>query len=476
MGTSLTDDTTGVEAKLVDLDSENQSTSQIWGLKVFVGKTTSGLGFSGDYAVASFLDLFVRFTTGSADSFFGAGFQSVLQSIQWAGTGTSRYLKELSAKGIPSQLSIKFNVDGFNDDSTSSDFTLGRIVGSIGPQHDGEPSFFVAGRVLDPVPASTLNSAYAEIIDKTLTIDLGNSLNTQSPGGPFVNLGAVNLVILQPATGGAPINIGTIPYATPNWYTTTAGIVSFALSDAQLQQVSSAPLALLQPGAGNPLLLTESNDGTWVRADATVFRLNPGDTATTTYYASVFGKRASGLTISLGYDPSIMQGQTTQGPIPGPQTVGLPTSAFTFPASVTTGADGTVVVTVKAADPGQPRQYIDGQVYGVTYGPGNAPPPVGTVGNASRILNALVWSGYTAPANPTWTNDVQPILQQYADLYPVMKQFVDLSSFSSVVAAKTMLQKVFGLPTTDPLYMPVTRDLSAAKKAMILNWLNNPVQ
>jgi hypothetical protein len=172
----------------------------------------------------------------------------------------------------------------------------------------------------------------------------------------------------------------------------------------------------------------------------------------------------------------MMQGQTTQGPIPGPQSVGAPTSAFTFPASVTTGANGTALLKVMASDPGKPRRYIDGQVYGVIYGAGNAPPPQRSIGNASRILNALVWSGFTAPANPTWTRDVGPILMQYANLYPVMKQYVDLSDFNDVSGKGPLIQQAFGLPVTDPSYMPVTRDLSAAKQTMILNWLNNPVQ
>ncbi len=110
VGSPVTDDTNGVEAKLVDLDSEQQMTSQIWGLKVFLGSTASGLGFSGAFAPASFCDLFARFIGGQPDSFFGAAFQSVLQSIQWVGNGLSRFLAELSADGVPSALSIMFNV------------------------------------------------------------------------------------------------------------------------------------------------------------------------------------------------------------------------------------------------------------------------------------------------------------------------------------------------------------------------------
>ncbi len=333
----------------------------------------------------------------------------------------------------------------------------------------------MAGRVLDPVGGSTLNSAYAEIVGKTVTIDLGNSLNTRSPSGPLVDLGPLGLAILQPPNAST-IPIGSIPYTDPAWYSKTAGIVSFALSDSQLQQASMAPLAIVRLGNGNAPLLSEPNDGIWVRADSTVFRLNPGDTATTTLYATAFGRRASGLKISFGYDPSILQGQTTQGPIPGPQIVGEPTSALILPASVVTDANGAAELKLSASDPGKPRQYIDGQVYGVSYRVGNAPPPLGSTGNASRILNALVWSAYNPPASPTWTNDVRPILQQYANLYPVMKQFVDLSAYSSVVAQRTLIAQALSLPETDPSYMPVTRDLSTAKRAMILRWLNNPVE
>ena len=472
VGTPVLDDAANREAKIVDLDSEQQLTSQIWGLKVFIVPSAGGIGFSGDFAVASFLDLFQRSLTGGGVAALGAAFQSVLQPVQWLGAGMSRYLQELSVDGIPIALSIKFNVDGYNDDSTSPDFTSGRVVGAIGPQLAGEPLFFVAGRILEPVGSTTLNSAYAEVVDNTLTIDLGNSLNTASPNGSPGDAGVLTLVIQQ--AGSPAVPLGAIPHTDPDWYSTTAGIVSFVLSQAQLQIASSSRLAILSSNSPTPLLVEPVN-GMWIRADTTVFRLTPGETATTRFFATVFGKRSPGTKISLGYDPSTMEGQTTQGPIPGPQIVGSPQSAFTFPGSVTTAHDGTATLTVAASDPGNPRQYIDGQVYGVNYGLGNVPPPAGSTNNPSRIISALIWSNYIANPNPTWTTDVKPILTQYANLYPVMKQYVDLSDYNSVVANAILIQQVLSLPMTDPLYMPVTRDLSPAKNAMILNWLNNPV-
>jgi hypothetical protein len=240
------------------------------------------------------------------------------------------------------------------------------------------------------------------------------------------------------------------------------------------QQWNAAPLGIIQQGTTEPLL-AEALDGTWLRADQFVFRLNPGDNVCTRLYLTTFGQRAANQQISLGYDASIMQGQIDQGPIPGPSPVGQPESALTFPASVMTGEDGSVEVPLVAGDPGDVREYIDGQVYGVVYGPGTSAPPVGTIQNSSQILSALVWSGYAVPEQPTWVKDVEPIFQQYANLYPVMKSIVDLSDYKSVVASSSMIKKVFSTPMTNPLYMPVTRDLSGPKREMLLKWLKNPI-
>ena len=107
--------------------------------------------------------------------------------------------------------------------------------------------------------------------------------------------------------------------------------------------------------------------------------------------------------------------------------------------------------------------------------PGRQLRPLGSVQNGSQMLSALVWSGYEIPDRPTWLRDVQPILAQYANLYPVMKPIVDLGNYSSVVSRRAILRNVFTSPMTDPNYMPVTRDLSAAKRAMLCRWLEHPL-
>jgi hypothetical protein len=483
VGVPVNDTDSRVEGKLVDLDSEQQMVSELWGFSVLLGGTRRNNIFRSRFKVAPFADIWVRYPAGQPDSFFGAFYQSVLYDIKWGkadGTG-SRFLQELSANGqLPETLSIRFNVDGYNDDSTSQQFTFGRVVGAIGLHADNEPNHFVAGRALpsvQPPPQPPLNTAYAEINGSILSLDLGNSLPTQSAGGPLADTGQLYLALLP--SNAAPVLLGEVEYRDSGWYEETAGIVSFRLTDSQLTQVEQTPLGIVQWNNNYPQgflpLLAESANGTWLRADRFVFRLNPGDKKSTTFYATAFGKPMSNEQISLGYDATQMATQTQQGPLQGPSKVGVPETALLFDTTIHTKTDGTFELQLTAADPGSPRQYIDGQVYGINYALGSSPPPVGSVQNPSQILNALVWSGYDVPEQPTWLHDVQPIFQQYANLYPVMRPIVDLADYASVVSRRAILKNVFDTPVTDPNYMPVTRDLSRAKREMIRKWLDRPL-
>ena len=71
--------------------------------------------------------------------------------------------------------------------------------------------------------------------------------------------------------------------------------------------------------------------------------------------------------------------------------------------------------------------------------------------------------------------DIQPILTQYGNLYPIMsKHLVDLGNYASVVRHLNILRLAFSLPISDPNHMPVMRDLSDVKRAMILQWMDSP--
>jgi hypothetical protein len=143
-------------AKLVDLDTDQQMVSEIWGLQVKVAVSDTAY-FMGTFRIAPFNDLWMRVLNGSPDSVFSAYYQSVLDNVTWGATAGSGFFQELQNTS-PGALSIKFVVDGFQDDSSQADFTQGRVVGTIGPAWADEPPNFVLGRFLRPTNFNAQNS------------------------------------------------------------------------------------------------------------------------------------------------------------------------------------------------------------------------------------------------------------------------------------------------------------------------------
>jgi hypothetical protein len=72
----------------------------------------------------------------------------------------------------------------------------------------------------------------------------------------------------------------------------------------------------------------------------------------------------------------------------------------------------------------------------------------------------------------TWNFVYQNILYVYDALYPVMDQFMPLGSLEAVEAAVDQLVTMISEEWVDQstLYMPVTRELSAAKRLILLTW------
>lgn len=463
--------------------------SEIWGFRVNVGTVASGLALCGDFHTAAFSDIWVRFPGGKPDSFFGAMYQSILRNLKSANTADSRFLREV-LRHNPEQLSIKFNVDGLDDSGPSSPyFTFGRVVGSIGLHHEEEPKHFVFGRQL--LPATGFGIAYSKLIGDNLFLDLGNTLPTSSAGGPLATQPPLYVALL--GTGpDFPLGAKTLaqlPTLDLQWYQQTAGIVSIPLNKNDVAACKANPLAVISlPPAYPPAISVLVSDqgpnpqttapGQFVRADQFVYRFNPETRGKVThlvdFYVTQYGEPAK-APISLAADPSLMEGFVNQGtPISGPP-VGIPAETLTWAKPVATKTPGKYTLAVSAANPGNPRGYIDGQVYGITYGLGTTPPAKGAVQNPSQILSALVFTAYPQPPQPNWVEHISPIFQQYANLYPIMKPIVDLGNFSSVVGKIGILKRVFSAQVTDPNYMPVTRDLSDAKKTMIRTWLNRPL-
>jgi len=466
-------------AKLVDLDTEQQMVSQIWGLQIKVAVSPTEY-VVGDFRVVSFNDIFVRVQNGKPDSMFSAYFQSVLDNVQWTGI-QSPFLKKLQSVS-PNMLSIKFVVDGYNDDSSSPTFNQGRMVGTIGPAFDGEPPNFVIGRALRPAAQNTnLSFGYAKVDKqrKKVTVDLGNSIPTTSPGGPPADLGALEVAIIPPS-GGLNI-LGRYDYSLAA-YRAHAGIQEFPATTEQLHLLDSTPLGIIQttaPGKAPFAPLREGANCTYINATQIVYRMNPGDVAEAELIAVQFGKAAAGQKVKLAFnnDNVLQAAPISAAPPPeNPQQVptpmvpvGTPASALKFKTSVTTGTDGRARFKLTAGDPDNPRKFIDGQVYAVafTWDADNDPsfPP-----DPNGALSVLVFDSFKG--EPTWAS-VGPFLSQYAKLYPFMDGLFPPGLGDPKVYQNNIKQfeGVLSLPITDPRYMPVTRDMSRDKRKVLLAWL-----
>ncbi|OHX20731.1 hypothetical protein [Chromobacterium sphagni] len=521
--------------KIVDLDPQMQYVSQLWGVQVRLASPTERALFCGDLLPVALMNLWRRQLNQQSqwEQPMAASYQSILHDVAWQdGTG-SPVLEALRAASEEGLLSINFNLYGYTRDNQSQRFTMGLLSGSIGPCRSKEPKHFVMGRHLTtplqpttpngaPFPTQPLGGVYGfqcvnRAEQQTLYADFGLALPITNATGQLHNIGTLTLALLIDSVDAIPKSVsasqfaplGTVDYLHEGWYTRTAGIQGFCYAvgagdsadDADNKKriasyLQQRPLLLLGPqqSSGNyPVLTYEAANGQYARADGHVFRLNPDQPQPVDFYASQFGKP---LATSLyvwqlppGNPNSNPMGGTGMGdnsltpPVHTPQ-VGFPEASLHVPDQVETDFYGKGTLTLLASPPlGEaPRGYIDGQLYALSY---DFQPPPGT--RAGRMETApggpycsywnfvslLVFNKVEVPQQPTWERDIQPILQQYGNLYPIMsRHLVDLGNYESVRTHRRALLLAFSLPPTDPNYMPVSRDLSDAKREMLLSWLS----
>jgi hypothetical protein len=258
-------------------------------------------------------------------------YQSVLSNIEWGDVSGSPFLKELKKAASTGLLSIKFNVDAFDANFKSPTFTLGRIAGTIGPASADEPKAWTPGRQFMTsglpsghffAPAGQVNfcTAVVDAARGKVVIDLGNSLPTETMGGPFINIGDLSLACLVPDQSGniQPVPIGPIDYLASGWYESTAGVVTLpadrSLTKDELTAIASNQLAIMNgSGQNQSVAIAEPASGLYVRADKYVFRMNPGDSIIVDLMATSFGAPLGGAEVLLYYDPNQLQGGGERG-------------------------------------------------------------------------------------------------------------------------------------------------------------------
>jgi hypothetical protein len=235
-----------------------------------------------------------------------------------------------------------------------------------------------------------------------------------------------------------------------------------------MQAAADKPLALLltRPGAQRHIDVVEAPSGLHIRADMFVFRIDPGKSVEVSAFASSFGQPHANAGVTVIFDEGALQADTGEPPVATPE------SAVTFDKPRPTDGNGLTTIEITASDPGNPRGYVDGQVYALSVFLDDAPST--DPENPHDFVNLLVFDTFE-PADdpPTWHGTFEPIFQQYANLYPVMYTILDLGKYEDVCGMRDMLVLAFDLDVSDPNSMPVTRDLSSGKRKAILEWLRN---
>lgn len=488
--------------KLVDLDPQQQMVSQIWGLIVALEDTQGHRLLDSEYLVSTFTDLWKRQQImENFDQTLAASFQSQLAVREWGDLSAYPLLQALRDACPDGLLSMRFNAFGYDRDPTANDYTTGRIVGTIGPASADEPRHFCLGRQCVPrlanpanplVPANHVYAFQGQVHAeaRTLSVDLGHCLPVRTADGDFQDIGTLSVAVLKDATleQGQCVSadqvavLGPVGYRKPGWYARTAGVMDYDFSaDPWVTgHIGDHPIALLKQDdcGGYKIMIRETEDGLYVRADQHVFRLNPGDPARTDLYATRYGQPTA-MELKLVRDMGFMGGSGTAatlntGDWPVPE-VGKPEQALEHPATVSIDGSGrgTLAFGAHPAGPGNFRGYIDGQVYGLGYR--IATPPEGYLRDFWNFISILIWDDWPVPETPTWHRDIQPIMEQYGNLYPIMsRHLVNLGDYDSVLKHLDALKLCFSLPVSDPNFMPVSRDLSANKLKAILHWMNHP--
>ena len=92
------------------------------------------------------------------------------------------------------------------------------------------------------------------------------------------------------------------------------------------------------------------------------------------------------------------------------------------------------------------------------------------------IIAFLAFSTVSYERPYTWIDHVEPIFHQFHHLHNIMSTILNMKSYTEVTNPHNveLLRASFTKDFTDPNYMPVTRDLSSTKLAMILEWLEKP--
>ena len=377
--------------------------------------------------------------------------------------------------------------------STSEDFLYGLATGTVGPATKGDPTYFVGNRMMNPQTGSPAWFAPFVLSDdgKAIQVNLGNSLPTELPGTtPWAaKLGQLWLVSFPENVFSADKaqKLVEIPYAADGFITKQAGLFTATLND----DFSNQPLGIMSvfpPGTNqaDSVILAEDPAGYYLRADQFVFRMNPGTpstpdfprgaTATAEIHALKFGKPVpDGTSITVTMMTQEQATNYTEGTLGtsgtnGVKNLSVPPEALkingqTGMATASTSG-GVARFSLSCTDPGNPRKYVNGQIYFLNYGFADPAISTGYIQDVDDLLSVQV---YDEAADPEAAPD---ILAKFGRLYKIMNFLTDKAK-TEQIDLRNMIKLLLEKPITELQHMPLTRDLGAADREKIIAWINS---
>lgn len=137
------------------------------------------------------------------------------------------------------------------------------------------------------------------------------------------------------------------------------------------------------------------------------------------------------------------------------------------------GSDGTTTITVSPLQAGIGSYFL----FPFTATEPTPPASIGPVApnNFFIVLRALPFdNALPQTSDPSWDFIEQQVLSTWDVVYPVMSQYIDLGTESDVTQAQNaaaIIQRLGEDPLTSSQYMPISRDMSAGRKALLVSYL-----
>lgn len=419
-------------AKLVDLDPQFQFTSQIWGLQLCIYGSEDEVLLSGRVEPAGFKDLQVRnFPPIQNGQPLGASWTSVIHDLKWGEKAKdSGILVELMKRSNDTgMLSCQLVSFGYYKHIGGERFTLGRLLGTIGPYIEGDPRQFAPARRLigldldvananklqfpNIVPEFAFSNCFYDERQAILTVDLGGSFPLSHPLGTPKDVGNLYVGVAKtpdlrnqlPSVKSPDYayigkdkleKIGKVDYSEA-WMLNSAGIADFTVIGEEARELLQHRQIVLFTDTDTEyykVLACETTNGLSVRADDNVKRIDTKSKGRVEFEFKIrayqWGKKLADKKISFkrysaaefAYDPGAPDQHPCEHPeVPNgidPQTGQVIQPCTNWPKKavlindeenvvITSDEKGEATVKIAVLDPKNPRGYIDGQIFLIGY-------------------------------------------------------------------------------------------------------------